>query len=100
MITNDTESASQAQWGSAASTQGQAHCLGSAERCPASCFSSPGFILPRNPNFRGMLCSVLGSLCFYQKRGNCTLPWFPQMPKHVEVGCCLGNWLSCWLGVW
>lgn len=30
-----------------------------------------------------MLCSVLGSLCFYYTHGNCTLPWFPQMPKHV-----------------
>lgn len=44
------------------------------------------FIQSVNPNFRVMLCSVLGRLaCFYYTHGNCTLPWFPQMPKMVSV---------------
>lgn len=70
---------SQAQWGLVPALQGQANC----GRCPAPCSSSPGFTLPVNPSCRVTLCSVLGILCFYHKHGNCTLPWFPQMPKHV-----------------
>lgn len=70
---------------SAPALQGWAGCLGSARHCALPASPPHPFVLSVRPNFRVMLGFVLGSLLFYHKYGNCTLPWFLQMPKHSYI---------------